>query len=420
MGKAPVIAAAIEIGTSQINILVGEVTEDSVSVIGRGSASSGEAMRKGEIRNMELASRAFEQAVAQADESSGGALLRSSLVTLIISGGGVLCTTGVGTASVRNGDGVVGEAEMNEARSNAQVIEMAPDWKIINTDDIFWRLDGRPVGHPLKQRGRKLEVQVLIVQAHTPQVENFSNLVRNSELENASLYSVYAPICSKEGTLTEKEADDGAVLIDLGAGCTDYLAVRDGGVVEAGTLQVGFDHVANDLAIGLNLPFGLCRKLLESGALKKAIEEEKPAISIELPRGDTVEIPLDRFESIITPRLQEIFEQVRKRLHTQGNLFSGVLTGGGALHPGAVELFAKIFSMSCRVGTVADATGTITGLDSPRYTAVWGALKIAAYYHRSFSAGGGGSAVQRFLEGMNDIWLYLPRVIGKLWKAFKF
>lgn len=420
MGKASVIATAVEIGTSQISILVGEVTEDSVTVIGRGSAPSGEAMRKGEIRDMELVSKAFEQAMAQADESSGGAVLGSAIVTQVISGGGVICTTGVGTASVRNEAGIVGEAEMNEARSNAQVIEITPGWQIINTDDIFWRLDGRPVGHPLNQRGRKLEVQVLIVLAPSAQVANFSDLIRNSELLNAKLYNAYAPICAKEGTLTDKEADDGAVLIDLGAGCTDFLVARDGGMVEAGTLQIGFDHVANDLAIGLGLSFGVCRKLLESGAVKAAIEQESPALMIQLPNGGPQEIPISRFEAIINPRLQEIFEQVRKHIRTQGALFSGVLTGGGALHPGALELFSKTFNLPCRVGTVADATGSITGLDSPRCTTVWGALKIAAYYYRSFSAGKGGSALQRFLEGMNNIWIYLPRWIGKLWKAFKF
>ena len=108
MAKSPVIVSAIEIGTSQINVLIGEVTADSVNVIGRGSANSGDAVIKGEIRNMEQAAKALELAVNQADESSGGALFRSRLVILLISGGGVLCTTGTGTAAVRNENGIVG------------------------------------------------------------------------------------------------------------------------------------------------------------------------------------------------------------------------------------------------------------------------------------------------------------------------
>lgn len=420
MAKAPAIVSAIEIGTSQINILVGEVTGDSVSVIGRGCASSGDAVVKGEIRNMESAAKALEQALTQADESSGNQLLRSKLVTLLISGGGVLCTSGIGTATVRNQYGVVGEDEMNEARSNAQVIELASDWKIINTDDISWRLDGRPVGNPLSQRGRKLEAKVFIVQGHIPRLDNFVNLVKSTELENAELYSVYAPICAKEGILTQRETDDGAILVDIGAGCTDYLVAHDGGVLEAGTLQLGFDHVANDLSIGLGLPFSVCRKLFENGILANAFEQNLNSLRIESAMGGSREIPLSQFETIIEARLREIFEEVSRKVHVPGGQACGVLTGGGALYAPSLEIFSKVFGIPCRIGSVADASGSLTKLDSPRFSAVWGALKVAAYYQRSFSGNGRDGALQGLIEGMNNIWLYLPRWLGKLWKAFKF
>lgn len=420
MAKAPAIVAAIEIGTSQINILVGEVTHDSVSVIGRGSAPTCDAVVKGEIRNMETAAKALEQALSQADESCGNMLLRSQLVTLLVSGGGVLCTSGIGTATIRNQSGVVGDYEMNEARSNAQVVEIPNDWKIINTDDVCWRLDGRLVGNPYNQRGRKLEVKVLIVQGHVPRLDNFDNLIKSSELENAELYPVYSPICSKEGIATEREVSDGAVLIDIGAGCTDYLTALDGGVLEAGTLQVGFDHVANDLAIGLGLPFTACRKLFENGTLKAALEQNQNTLFIAGSMGGGREIPMSQIETIVDARLREIYEEVSKKIHVPGGQANGILTGGGALYPPALEMFTKVFGIPCRVGSVADASGSVTNLNSPRYSAVWGALKVAAYYQRTFSGGSRGGTLQNMIEGMNNIWLYLPHWIGKLWKAFKF
>ena len=420
MAKAPAIVAAIEIGTSQINVLVGVVTNDSVSVIGRGSAPASDAVVKGEIRTMEGAGKALEQALSQADESCGNMLLRSQVVTLLVSGGGVLCTSGIGTAAIRNQSGVVGEYEMNEARSNAQVVEIPNDWKIINTDDVCWRLDGRMVGNPYNQRGRKLEVKVLIVQGHSPRIDNFINLVRSSELENAELYPVYSPICTKEGIATERELIDGALLIDLGAGCTDYLTAHAGGVLEAGTLQVGFDHVANDLAIGLGLPFAACRKLFENGTLKNALEQNQNTLSIAGSMGGSREIPMSQIETIVDARLREIFEEVSKKVHIPGGQANGILTGGGALYPPALEMFTKVFGVPCRVGTVADASGSVTNLNSPRYSAVWGGLKVAAYYHRTFVGGSREGTLHNMIEGMNNIWLYLPRLIGKLWKAFKF
>lgn len=420
MSKAPVIVSAIDIGTSQINVLVGEVTGGSVEIIGRGSAPSMGAVSKGEIRNMDLAAKALEQALTQADDSSGNQLLRSKLVTLLVSGGGIRCSGGVGSAMVRKG--MVGEEEMNEARLNAQVIELASDWRIINTDDIYWRLDGRRVGYPLDQRGRKLEAKVLIVQGHIPRLDNFSNLVKSSELENAELYPVYSPICTKVGIMTDRELDDGGVLIDLGAGCTDYLTAHDGGVLDAGTLQLGFDHVANDLAIGLKLSFTVCRRLFENGTLNNAFEHNLSTLSIESPMGGNREIRLCQFETIIKARLREIFEEVQQKVAPHGGLqqATGILTGGGALYTPALEVFSEVFQIPCRVGSVVDASGSLTNLDSPRYSAVWGALKVAADYYRVSSGERNEGAIQGLINGMNNMWLYLPRGLGKLWKAFKF
>lgn len=419
MAKAPVIVSAIDIGTSQINVLVGEVTGDSVEVIGRGVASSGGAVGKGEIRNMDQAGKALEAALNQADDSSGNQLLRSKLVTLLVSGGGIRCSGGVGSAMVRKG--VVGEEEMNEARTNAQVIELPSDWQIINTDDIYWRLDNRRVGYPLNQRGRKLEAKVLIVQGHVPRIDNLYNLVKGFDLENADVFPVFSPICTKVGIMTERELDEGSVLVDLGAGCTDYLSAHDGGVLDAGTLQLGFDHVANDLAIGLKLPFAGCRKLFENGTLNEAFARNQSTISIEKPMGGFREIRLCHFETIIKARLREIFEEVERKMPNYSGVRqgTGILTGGGALYAPALEVFSEVFQMPCRVGSVADASGSLTNLDSPRYSAVWGALKVAAEYYRVSSGGRNEGAIQGFINGMNNMWFYLPREIGKLWKAFK-
>lgn len=419
MAKAPVIVTAIEIGTSQINVLVGAVTKDSVSVVGRGSAPAADAVIKGDIRNMEAAGKALDQALSQADDSCGNMLLRSQIVTLLVSGGGVICTRGIGTAAIRNAGGVVGEYEMREARENAQVVEVLNDWKIINSDDICWRLDGRMVGNPYNQRGRKLEVEALIVQGHIPRLDNFVNLVRSSELENAKLYPVYSPICAKEGVATERELVDGALLIDLGAGCADYLTAHAGGILEAGTLQIGFDHVANDLAIGLGLPFAACRKLFENGTLKSALEQNLSVLNVAGAMG-TRQIPMSQIETIVDARLREIFEEIRKKVPSPSGQVNGILTGGGALYPPALEMFTKVFGIPCRVGTVADASGSVTNLNSPRYSAIWGALKVAASYHRSFIGSCPAGVFENMIEGMNNIGLYLPRLIDKLWKAFKF
>ena len=92
------------------------------------------------------------------------------------------------------------------------------------------------------------------------------------------------------------------------------------------------------------------------------------------------------------------------------------MTGGGALFPRARELFSEVFDLSCQVAQPRDAEGAITDLASPRYSAVWGALKIAAHYRNGGSAAGNGG----FWSLWDNLAVSLRRGRGKLGKALKF
>jgi cell division protein FtsA len=373
---------------------------------------------KGELDNVEAASGVLNRALGQLDEYSSNQLLRSQLMTLVFTGGGVRCEKGIGSVNICNPEGIVGEKEIDEAYTKAGNIEKDVAWKDIHTTPISWKLDGRKVGQPFKQRGRLLELTALIVLGHLTEMGNLENVVRGSELAAMDLYHAYAAVCAKEGCVSEMELNDGVIMIDLGAGCADYLTAWSGGIHDAGTLKVGFNHVANDLSVGLKLPFVTCQKLFEDGTLKRALEENWKVLPIKQSIGSPREIKLSSFETIIAARLEEIFEEVKKKVDLPGGR-TGILTGGGALYPPTLDIFSKVFGISCRVGSVADASGSITDLASPRYSAVWGALKIAAHYQRTLPGSQGG-IVSSAVDVMNNIWVYLPRSLAKLWKAFKF
>ena len=418
---APAIVSALEIGTSQTNILVGEVTDNSVNVIGKASVPSGGVIVKGEVDKVDDASKILNRALEQLDKECVELLQRSELMTLVFTGGGICCKEGRGSVSICNPEGIVGEREIDDAYVSASSIAKDPDWKELHTIPVSWQLDGRNVGQPLKQKGRRLELTALIVLGHQNEMGNLENVVRGSELDTMRLYHTYAAICAKEGCVSEAEVNDGSILVDLGAGCTDYLTVWNGGIHEAGTLKLGFNHVANDLSVGLKLPYVTCQKLLEDGSLNRALQENWKGIPVKTTSGVGKEIKLSSFETIINARVEEIFEEVKKEIRylpaTGG--CNGILTGGGALYPPALDIFSKVFGVNCRVGSVADASGSITDLASPRYSTVWGALKIAAHYQRSLQEDRGGF-FSSAIDVMNNIWVYLPRTFVKLWKAFKF
>ena len=414
------IVSAVEIGTSKFCVLVGEIDGNGrLDVLGRGEAPSASAVVKGEVVDMDRAFEQLSRALEEADRASGGVLGMSRLVMVLVTGCGIVSQPGVGMVLIRNADHVVTEEERDEANENARVLNLSAERRIINTCNSFFMVDGRRVSNPLRHNGSKLEAHIHIVHGVSARVENFYNLVRDSGFENADIDVVFSPIAADYGVLSERERDDGVLLVDLGAGCTEYVMEYDNGLCASGVLQVGMEHVANDLSIALGLSIDQCRKLLVSGELSRADEAGESQIKLRGVSGAERVIPLASFDTVIDCRLREIFTIIRRQLEQAGSPCSlavgGVMTGGGALFPRARELFGEVFDLSCQVARPRDAEGAITDLASPRYSAVWGALKLAADYLGNGSAASGG-----LFASLGNNANALLRGLGKIGRALKF
>ena len=412
------IVSAVEMGTSKFCVLVGEIDENGrLDVIGRGEAPSAGSVVKGEIVDMERAGDQLTRALDEADRASGRALALSRLMMVLVTGCGISSQPGVGVVLIRNDGHVVTEAERAEANENARVLNLAADRKIINTSESFFLVDGRRVSNPLRHQGSKLEAHIHIVHGISARVESFRNLLREAGFEDTDIDLVFSPVAADFGVLSEAEREDGVLLIDLGAGCTEYVMEYDNGLHASGVLQVGMEHVANDLSIGLGLSIDQCRKILVSGELQRASEQGVTHLKLRGGTGSERAIPICSFDTIIDCRLRELFTIIRRQLEQAGAPRSlaagGVLTGGGALFPRARELFSEVFDLSCHVACPRDAEGAITDLASPRYSAVWGALKIAAHYRDN-------GAADNIMSVFDNLAATLRRTGGKLGKALKF
>ncbi len=418
------IVSAVEFGSSKIAVWVGEVGDDDrVTLIGRGQASSAGAVVKGEILDMAKAGKGLEQAVREADISSGGELGNARVMLLLVTGCGIESQSGAGTSFVKNEEHVVTELERDEAIDNAKVISLSADRELINCSTTSFLVDGRRVSNPLNQKGRKVETRAHVVHGISSRLDNFRSLVRDCGMEDVRLEIIYSPLASHFGILTDSERDEGVLLVDLGAGCADYLVAYDSGICASGTLQVGMEHVANDLAIGLDLHIDICRRLLETGAVERAKKENVPYLEFRSAPGKVRKIPLSGFEQIIDLRLREIFDIIRRKLAERGVPWTlgagGVLTGGGALTARAPELFSEVFELPCRIGSVADASGAVTGVENPRFSAIWGALKVAGFYERLYVPES-NAAVGGLINRLAGAWVSAGKSLGRIKEAIRF
>ncbi len=384
------IVCAVELGTSKICALIGEASANGgvSAVLGQGIVPSNGAVVKGEISDMDKAVKALNKALEDADRSSGGELINCRLLTLLVSGCGIESRQGVGIVTVKNPDGIVTEAERDEANENAKIIDVGVDREIINTSTSYFLLDNRRVGNPLRQSGRRLEACNHIIHAVSSRIANFRDAVIDAGIENIRIEPVFSPLAAGIGIVDDIEKENGSLLIDLGAGATEYLVYFDRGVCASGVLQLGMEHVANDLAIAFNLHIDSCRKIIGNSMLSQALANGKTELEFSGPGGRMRSIPISAMEAVIDARLREIFELIRSKLEEKKAPkilgAGGILTGGGAEYFRSKELFRDVFELSCRIGAPADAGGAVSDLAAPRFSAVWGALKVAAFFQQNF------------------------------------
>ncbi|MBR1967750.1 MAG: cell division protein FtsA [Lentisphaeria bacterium] len=398
------IVSAIELGTSKICVLIGNSNPNGqLEVIGHGEVPTEGVIVKGEIIDMEAAYEKLNIALDDADRSSGRELSNNRLSVINVTGCNIDSVHNVGTAIIRTPDQKITENERREANQSAEILNMPPDKTPLHTAESYYVLDNqRRLRNPEGQIANKLDAHIQIIRGNTNRIENFKNLVVDVGIDENAILPIFSGTCTDMGILSSDEKERGVLLIDFGAGTTEYMVEYKEGMIAGGVFPIGFHHVLNDLAIGLDLPFDFCRKLADSGKLESLLKSGEEYL--EYPNQRSIrKIPVSSFETIIELRLRELFGLVGDALRTENILqdlgAGGVLTGGGSLLTMSQNIFQETFQCSARIGQPHDVVGASGEITSPRYSMVYGALKIADDQNRNFEIINSRTPLQT-IEGM--------------------
>lgn len=372
------IVTAIEIGTSKICVIIGETDEEgNIIVLGSGERASEDSVCKGEIIDMQKAMGFFNEALADAEEAAG-LDIEPHNVYIGITGSHISSHHGVGSVPISNEDRQVNESHINDALQNAAVVSHSTEEIIIDVVAGHYLIDGRRADNPLDQVAHKLESHSHIVCGNRNQVANFLAPAKDVHIDNPT--PVFAGLASAMAVISDEEHKQGVLFIDIGAGTTEYILFYNPGIYESGVIAVGTDHIVNDLAIALELPFApTCKDLVFSAGdkskFKDGVIEIRGALGIR-------KIPEDTINKIISMRLLETFEILHEKLNSKGllgSIGSGVvMTGGGATLPATEDIVKSVFKMPLRIvgsDLPSHFGGAVTDLSSPRYSMILGLLE---------------------------------------------
>ena len=374
------IVVGLEIGTSKICAVVGELNgEGAVNIIGLGQSLS-HGVRKGESCDSEKVEQEVRAAVAEAEQMAD-VEIRS--VYLGLTGGHVRGFNNRGLHPVVSADREISEDDVKDVVRNAKTINLPAENTQIHSIRQHFFVDGQEgITNPVGMLGSQLGVHMHVIHGHANRLQNAVRLVRATQLEVDDI--VFNGIATALALLTSEQKELGALVIDIGGGTTEYVVYSDGAIRHSGVLAVGGDHLSNDLAYGLKVPLSRAQKLKhEHGSAFVTDEAKGQSIQLTNEFGiPSKTINLEQLQRIMSLRIEEIFEIIANELESAGltnYLRAGVfLTGGSTRVRGIEKLAERIFQMNVSHGQAGAIGGLTAALDQPEFATSIGLVKFGS------------------------------------------
>ena len=355
----------LDIGTSKVVAIVGEVTvEGDIEIIGIGTQPS-RGLKKGVVVNIESTVQSIQRAVEEA-ELMAGCQIRS--VFAGIAGSHIRSINSHGIVAIKEKE--VTTADVARVIEAAKAVAIPADQRILHVLPQEFIIDSSEgIRDPISMSGVRLEAKVHLVTGAVSAAQNIIKCVRRCGLEVDDV--ILEQLASSCSVLTDDEKELGVCLVDIGGGTTDIAMFSDGAIRHTAVIPIAGDQVTNDIAVALRTPTQYANdlKIRYACALRQLATDDE---TIEVPSvGDREPRRLARqtLAEVVEPRYEELLSLVQAELRRSGFeqicAAGVVLTGGSSKMEGVIELAEEIFHMPVRLGYPQYVTGLVDVVRNP-------------------------------------------------------
>ncbi len=360
------IIVGLDIGTTKITAVVGEMLDDEINIIGVGSHPS-TGLRKGSVVNIESTVDSIRKAVEEAELMAGCDI---SSVYVGIAGNHIKGFNSHGIIAIKGRE--IMENDVERVIDAAKAVAIPTDREIIHViPQEFIVDDMESIQNPVGMTAIRLEAKIHIVTGAVSSARNIVKCCNKAGLEVCDI--VLESLASGQAVLTSEEKELGCMLADMGGGTTDLALFKDNNVKFIYELTVGGHNLTNDISIGLRTPLPEAEKIkLEHGTCVP--QNVKSGATIEVPAvGGRAPTKLSKgiLAEILEPRVDEIFSLLKKEIFANGleNSFPAgfVLTGGSVVLDGISEVAESVFNVPVRIGEPNNIGGLKDIVKNPAY-----------------------------------------------------
>jgi cell division protein FtsA len=368
----------LDVGSASTRVLAADLNEGALRYRGHGVVDSA-GMRKGLIAELGPAAKAVKAANEQAER-----VARLNIEE---------CVVGVGGPHIRGlntSDGITLGTRMREitredvryAVERARAIERPPDREILHLLPRQFILDDQPgIFDPVGMIGARLQVDLHIATCSGSALQSTVTCANRAGLEVSEV--VLESIAAAEATLSVDERELGVCLLDIGAHSSDLAVFFEGAVAHTASVPIGGQHFTSDLAVGLQMPMAQAEELKRQFGHAVVTAVPQQAV-IEVANPQPRMLPLRSIAEILEPRARELLYFVKESLRQGGvvdALGAGcVLTGGGAMLPGMLDVTESQLRVPARTGMPVRLSQMPGELVHPGFATAIGML---LYAHRT-------------------------------------
>ncbi len=373
------VAVGLDVGTTKVVALVGNIVDGSIEVIGLGKAES-HGLEKGVVVDIGRTITSIRKAVEEAENMAD---VRINTVFVGIAGKHINSINNSGTVSINRPDRIITPEDVRRVVETAQAIQLPPESEMIHIIPRQYIVDGQDgITDPVGMTGTRLEVDVHIV---TGAITAVHNLVRCVEALDIGIEQiVLEPLASSMAVLSSAEKELGVVLMDIGGGTTDISVFRGGDIWFSKVIPIAGEHITNDITVGLQTPIEeaeLVKKTAGTALVDSVGEDEK--IEVATIGGDEKKlVSRKKLAKIIEPRIEELLDLAMQEVEDAGyrDLVPAglVLTGGTSLLNGIAEFASLRYDIPVRLGKIPQGIHGLRDIvESPIYATSIGLLRYA-------------------------------------------
>jgi cell division protein FtsA len=380
--QSPQFYCGIDVGTSAVRCIVGvqdQTDSDRISVVGHSYVPTS-GMRKGNVAHVEEVSQSIARAVSEVERVSGANIASA---TVNINGSHIQGMDSRGVVAISTANREISPEDRMRVEQAAATIQMPPNRQIIEVFSKSYRVDGQDnIKDPIGMEGVRLEVDTHIVTATMPNLRSLTQALDAARIQPSRI--TLSSLAAAEVVLNRQQKESGTLLLDIGAGTTNFFVMEDGEIQHVAVLPVGGMHITNDLAIGLRTDLDVAERVKLAYRSKSDERRAKSAVS-----GNSLSVTQDGYkhtfdydtiDMIIEARTEELFEIVDKELrkiHKSQKLPGGVvIVGGTAQLSGIAELAKEKLRLAARVGRMQNISGLIDTINDPSYAASIGLMTL--------------------------------------------